>query len=66
MPTLRKIKRAAMPPHKPTKIAAHLILPKRTKSPPTRLTIGNGIDKQRKDKILTLEAKERGNEHSAN
>jgi len=55
-----------MPPHKPTKIAAHLILPKRTKSPPTRLTIGNGIDKQRKDKILTLEAKERGNEHSAN
>ena len=67
MPTLRKIKRAAMPPHKPTKIAAHLILPERTKNPPiTRLTIGNGIDKQRKNKILTLEAKERGNEHSAN
>jgi len=35
MPTLRKIKRAAMQPHKPTQIAAHLILPNRTQSPPT-------------------------------
>jgi len=32
MPTLRKIKRAAMPIHKPTQIAAHLILPNRTKT----------------------------------
>jgi len=31
-PTLRKIKRAAMPPNNPTQIAAHLILPSRTKS----------------------------------
>ena len=30
MLTLRKIKRAAMQPHKPTQIAAHLILPNRT------------------------------------
>jgi hypothetical protein len=30
MPTLHKIKRAAMPTHKPTQIAAHLILPKHT------------------------------------
>jgi len=30
MPTLRKIKRAAIQPHKPTQIAAHLILPNRT------------------------------------
>ena len=29
-PTLRKIKRAAMQPHNPTHIAAHLILPNRT------------------------------------
>jgi hypothetical protein len=29
-PTLRKIKRAAMPTHKPTQIVAHLILPNRT------------------------------------
>ena len=35
MPTLRKIKRAAIPTHKPTQIAAHLILPNRTQSPPT-------------------------------
>jgi hypothetical protein len=35
MPTLRKIKRAAMQQHKPTQIAAHLILPNRTQSPPT-------------------------------
>jgi len=35
MPTLRKIKRAAMQPHKTTQIAAHLILPNRTQSPPT-------------------------------
>jgi hypothetical protein len=34
MPTLRKIKRAAMPTHKPTQIAAHLILPNRTQSLP--------------------------------
>jgi len=42
MPTLRKIKRAAMPTHKPTQIAAHLILPNRTQSPPTtrQLDIG--------------------------
>ncbi len=33
--TLRKTKRAAMPTHKPTQIAAHLILPNRTHSPPT-------------------------------
>jgi len=32
MPTLRKIKRAAKQPHKPTQIAAHLILPNRTKT----------------------------------
>lgn len=32
MPTLRKIKRAAMQPHKPTQIAAHLILPNPTQS----------------------------------
>jgi len=38
MPTLRKIKRAAMPTHKPTQIAAHLILPNRTQSPPTTQT----------------------------
>ena len=38
MPTLRKIKRAAMQPHKPTQIAAHLILPNRTKTF-SRLTI---------------------------
>ena len=30
---LRKIKRAAMPTHKPTQIAAHLILPNRTQRP---------------------------------
>jgi hypothetical protein len=30
-----KLKRAAMPPHKPPQIAAHLILPNRTQSPPT-------------------------------
>ena len=30
MPTLRKIKRAALPTHKPTHNAAHLILSKRT------------------------------------
>ena len=35
LPTLRKIKRAAIQPHKPTQIAAHLILPNRTQSPPT-------------------------------
>ena len=35
LPTLRKIKRAAIPTHKPTQIAAHLILPNRTQSPPT-------------------------------
>jgi hypothetical protein len=35
MPTLRKIKRAAIPTHKPTQIAAHLILPNRTQSRPT-------------------------------
>jgi len=34
MPTLRKIKRAAMPPNKPTQIAAHFILPKRTQAHP--------------------------------
>jgi len=39
MPTLRKIKRAAMPKHEPTLIAAHLILPNRTKSPPTTLQV---------------------------
>ena len=31
-PTLRKIKRAALPTHKPTPNAAHLILPNRTKT----------------------------------
>jgi hypothetical protein len=35
VPTLSKIKRAATLPHKPTKIATHLILPNRTQSPPT-------------------------------
>jgi len=29
-PTLRKIKRVALPAHKPTQNAAHLILPNRT------------------------------------
>jgi hypothetical protein len=33
MPTLRKIKRAAMQPHKTTQIAAHIILPNRTTQP---------------------------------
>jgi hypothetical protein len=42
MPTLRKIKRAAMQPHKPTQIAAHLILPNRTQSPPTTRQVDNG------------------------
>jgi hypothetical protein len=37
MPTLRKIKRAAMPTQKPTQSAAHLILPNRTQSPQTTL-----------------------------
>jgi hypothetical protein len=41
MPTLRKIKRAAMPIHKPTQIAAHFILPNRTQSPPTTQTNTN-------------------------
>jgi len=31
-PTLRKIKRAALPTYKPTPNAAHLILPNRTKT----------------------------------
>ena len=31
-PTLSKIKRVAMPVHKPTQIAAHLILPNRSKT----------------------------------
>ncbi len=35
IPTLRKIKRAAMQKNKLTQIAAHLILPNRTQSPPT-------------------------------
>ena len=40
MPTLRKIKRAAMQQHRPTQIAAHLILPNRTHHPTSgRLTI---------------------------
>jgi hypothetical protein len=34
IPTLRKIKRAAMQLKKPTQIAAHLILPTRTQSLP--------------------------------
>jgi hypothetical protein len=42
MPTLRKIKRAAMPTHKPTQIAAHLILPNRTQSPPTTRQVDSG------------------------
>jgi len=42
MPTLRKIKRAAMQPHKPTQIAAHLILPNRTQSPPTTRQVDKG------------------------
>jgi len=42
MPTLRKIKRAAMPTQKPTQIAAHLILPNRTQSPPTTRPVDNG------------------------
>ena len=42
MPTLRKIKRAAMPTHKPTQIAAHLILPNRTQSPPTTRQVDIG------------------------
>jgi hypothetical protein len=42
MPTLRKIKRAVMPTHKPTQIAAHLILPNRTQSPPTTQTMDSG------------------------
>lgn len=33
MATLRKIKRAANPTHKPTLFAAHLLLPNRTKYP---------------------------------
>jgi hypothetical protein len=37
MPSIRKIKRAAMQPHKPTQIAAHFILPNSTQSPPTTL-----------------------------
>jgi len=41
MQTLRKIKRAAMPQHKPTQIAAHFILPNRTQSPPTTPTNTN-------------------------
>ena len=43
MPTLRKIKRAAMPTHKPTQIAAHLILPDRTQAhpPPDKWTADN-------------------------
>jgi hypothetical protein len=41
-PTLRKIKRAAMPTHKPTQIAAHLILPNRTQSPPTTRQVDRG------------------------
>jgi len=43
MPTLRKIKRAAMPTHKPTQIAAHLILPNRTQSPPTTRQVDSGL-----------------------
>ena len=41
MPTHRKIKRAAMPPHKPTQIAAHLILPNRSQAnlPPDQWTV---------------------------
>jgi hypothetical protein len=35
MPTLRKIKRAAMQTHKPTQIAAHFILSNRTQSHPS-------------------------------
>ena len=42
MPTHRKIKRAAIQPHKPTQIAAHLILPNRTQSPPTTRPVDNG------------------------
>jgi len=41
MPTLRKIKRAAMPTHKPTQIAAHLILPNRTQKPAHHPTSGH-------------------------
>jgi hypothetical protein len=42
-PALRKIKRAAMPTHKPTQIAAHLILPNRTQThpPPDKWTEDN-------------------------
>jgi hypothetical protein len=39
MPTLSKIKRAAMQTHKPTQIAAHLILPNLNQSPPTTLQV---------------------------
>jgi len=42
MPTLRKIKRAAMPTHEPTQNAAHLILPNRTQSPPTTQQVDSG------------------------
>jgi len=41
-PTLRKIKRAAMETHKTTQIAAHLILPNRTQSPPTTRSVDSG------------------------
>jgi hypothetical protein len=43
MPTLRKIKRAAMQPHKPTQIASHFILPNRTQAhpPPDQWTLEN-------------------------
>lgn len=56
MPTLRKIKRAAMQPHKPTQIAAHFILHNRTKAntPPRQiLTLQNAIKRHYRIQIFT-------------
>jgi len=48
-PALRKNKKSprlkknkTMPTHKPTQIAAHLILPNHTQSPPTTRQVGRG------------------------
>jgi len=56
MPTLRKIKRSAMPIHKPTQIAAHLILPNRTKAhpPPEQWTVDNLTATSDNNKVLKI------------
>jgi hypothetical protein len=55
MPTLRKIKRDAMPTYKPNQIAAHLILPNHTKAhpPPDKWTTGL-LNKNRLNKGIKI------------